>query len=306
MDMKNKIFVIIVTYKGRRWYDDCFQSLLKSTLPVQMIVVDNTPDGEDAMYIKENYPMIHLIKTTDNMGFGKANNLAMRYAYDHGCDYVFLLNQDTWLLKDDTIEQLVKIAEHHPEYGILSPMHLSADRTYLNMDYEYERGLCARQLVNDLYCDTLKDIYETDYVNAAAWLLPRRTLETVGGFDPLFTQYAEDDDYIHRVRYHGLKIGLCPQQAIIHDHTLENWSEEGKMHFMKANEDHLELLLDINKEYSYCGLQRQNLNRLIKAICAGDKSSVQRIRRRMKYIYRNNRAIKEHRNINSQKGLTWL
>ena len=72
-----KIFVIIVTYKGKQWYDRCFCSLRESTTPVLPIVVDNTPGEEDANYISEHYPEAHLIKPDENLGFGKANNLCM-------------------------------------------------------------------------------------------------------------------------------------------------------------------------------------------------------------------------------------
>ena len=89
-----KLFVIIVTYKGKQWYDRCFTSLRESTLPVQTIVVDNASNDGSVEYIKEHYPEIHLIESEENLGFGKGNNLAIRYAYEHGCDYVFLLNQD--------------------------------------------------------------------------------------------------------------------------------------------------------------------------------------------------------------------
>ena len=89
-----KVFVIIVTYKGKRWYDRCFGSLRQSTIPLQTIVVDNASNDGTVDYIRENYPEIYLIESKENLGFGKGNNLGLRYALDHGCDYVFLLNQD--------------------------------------------------------------------------------------------------------------------------------------------------------------------------------------------------------------------
>ena len=52
MENDMKIYVIVVTYKGLRWYDKCFSSLRESTLPVHTIVVDNTPGDDDAIYIK--------------------------------------------------------------------------------------------------------------------------------------------------------------------------------------------------------------------------------------------------------------
>jgi len=117
----SKLFVVIVTYKGQRWYERCFDSLRHSTLPVQTIVVDNASNDGTVEYIKEYFPEIHLIESKENLGFGRANNIAMRYALDNGCDYVFLLNQDAWV-EPDTFEKLVDIAERHPDYGIVAPL----------------------------------------------------------------------------------------------------------------------------------------------------------------------------------------
>ena len=86
--MDLKLFVIIVTYKGKQWYDRCFTSLRESTVPVQTIVVDNASEDGSVEYIREHYPEIVLMENKENLGFGQANNLAMRYALDHDCDYV--------------------------------------------------------------------------------------------------------------------------------------------------------------------------------------------------------------------------
>jgi len=63
----------------------------------------------------------------------------------------------------------------------------------------------------------LKDIYTVDFVNAAAWLLPCTILKIVGGFDPIFFHYGEDDNYMQRVIYHGFKIGVCAKVTVCHD-----------------------------------------------------------------------------------------
>jgi GT2 family glycosyltransferase len=105
-----KIFVIIVTYKGHLWYERCFKSLRDSELPVQIIVIDNASNDGTVEYIRAHFPDIHLIESKENLGFGRANNLGMRYALDNGADYVFLLNQDAWI-EPNTIGELVRIAE---------------------------------------------------------------------------------------------------------------------------------------------------------------------------------------------------
>lgn len=217
--MNLKLFVIIVTYKGKRWYDRCFTSLSKSTIPVQTIVVDNASNDGTVEYIKENYPKIHLIESQQNLGFGRANNMAMRYALDNGCDYVFLLNQDAWV-EPDTFEKLVDIHKRHPEYGLLGPVQVNAEKTKV-------LGGVIRFLVNpdninidmfsDLMMGTVDEVYPVAEINAAAWLLPRKTLETVGGFDPLFLHYGEDWNYLSRLLYHKMKAGLTPHIHVVHD-----------------------------------------------------------------------------------------
>jgi GT2 family glycosyltransferase len=63
----------------------------------------------------------------------------------------------------------------------------------------------------------LKGIYEIEFVNAAAWLISAECIRTVGFFEPLFFLYGEDNNYLQRVTYHGLKIGIAPQSRIYHD-----------------------------------------------------------------------------------------
>jgi len=287
-----------------QWYDKCFASLRKSTIPVQTIVVDNTSGSEDAEYIKTHYPEIHIIKTEENLGFGRANNLGMRYALDNGCDYVFLLNQDTWLEQPNAIELLVQIAESHPDFGILSPMHLSADCKKVDMNFENTNHTCSQNLVSDLYCRTLQDIYPTDYINAAAWLLPRKTLETVGGFDPIFKHYEEDDNYLNRVLYHKLKVGLCPSALIVHDHpntdVIIPLSEIRKKQFLLVE------WTDINKSFSVGRYLRYYVRKLLVNVICANWNQTKRYARHIKYLLELHKPVRDSRNTNMKQQSSWL
>lgn len=214
-----RIFVVIVTYKGHLWYERCFKSLRDSEIPIQTVVIDNASDDGTVEYVREHFPEIHMIESKENLGFGRANNLGMRYALDNGADYVFLLNQDAWV-EPNTIGELVRIAEKHQEYGILCPLQVNAEKSkVLNgvIDFlSYPTHTCY-ELFNDLLLGNKKEIYSVREMNAAAWLLPRKTLETVGGFDPIFLHYGEDWNYMSRVLYHNMKIGLSPHMLVVHD-----------------------------------------------------------------------------------------
>ena len=302
MKTEPKIFAIIVTYKGMRWYDKCFSSLRESTMPVQTVVVDNTPCDEDAEYIKAHFPEVHLIKTNENLGFGKANNLGMRYALDNGCDYVFLLNQDTWLIQNESIAELVAIAEAHPEYGIVSPMHLTATQDKLFMMIGL--GQDNMPLISDLYLQNIDTIYETNYVNAAAWLLPRKILLEVGGFTPIFQQYAEDDDYINRVLYHHYKIGVCPSIKIVHDHqdsfsALVHKKSQGS-HTLFAEWLNLKTSFSAGKYY------RLYFRRWLKSVLSRDHNSRVYYAKAISILNRHKKQIRDMRIQNMQKQPSWL
>ena len=121
-------------------------------------------------------------------------------------------------------------------------------------------------MIDDLYWDRLDDVYNTHYVNAAAWLLPRKTLEMIGGFDPIFFHYGEDDNYMNRVLYHGFKIGICPKVRIVHDteRRLDMATQIAKKSFKNILVD----LCNINKEFSFYShfvyLSRKIIFKLIK------------------------------------------
>lgn len=210
-----RIYVIIVTYNGLRWVDACFGSLRASTLPLHTIVVDNGSTDGTADRIAERFPEVELIRSAENLRFGRGNNLAIRRARELGADYYFLLNQDAWIYPD-TIARL--LAAETPDSGILSPVHFDGTAELLDKGFKsYVFGKRRQGEADAKLLEELITVREVEFVNAAAWLLPAHTVERVGGFDPLFNHYGEDDNYCHRVLLRGLKIQVVPGARICHD-----------------------------------------------------------------------------------------
>ena len=212
------VFAIIVTYNGLKWYDRCLGSLRQSSIPVIPVVIDNASSDGSVAYIREHFPESVIIEETENLGFAKANNIGMRYALDHGADYVLLLNQDAWLVQDDCIAHLIDISESHPEFAVLSPMQLyGGGDQIVSESRHYASRNDDQDWISDSYFGRLKDLYEVEYVCAASWFLPVETLRAIGGFDPLFYHNGEDDNYMQRVHFQGMKVGICPKVNVCHD-----------------------------------------------------------------------------------------
>ncbi|WP_055445283.1 glycosyltransferase family 2 protein [Lacinutrix himadriensis] len=208
------VAIILVTYNGMQWLNTCLQSCKNYSV----IIVDNASTDETVTFIQNNYPNVTLLKQTKNLGFGQANNLGIRYALDQGAAHVFLLNQDAYLI-GNVLENLMTFQKANPTYGILSPIHITGDKQRLDTNFS---KYMLKEKTGKFYSDfvlgnPLAKVYEVPFVNAAAWLLSRECLETVGGFDPLFFHYGEDDNYCQRIIYHGFKIGVLPKVFVIHD-----------------------------------------------------------------------------------------
>lgn len=215
-----KIYVIIVTYNAMKWAEKCFSSLRKSSVAVQTIVVDNGSNDGTQEFIKTQFPEVEFIQSAENLGFGKANNLGIEKAYKKGADFFYLMNQDAWIF-EDSIQNLLEVYENYPkkeEIGILSPMHLDGTEKKLDVFLDkYISQNFENRMISDLYLKITKPFYEISFVNAAHWFLPKATIEKVGGFNPYFFHYGEDNEYVNRLRFHGMKILLCPESKVVHD-----------------------------------------------------------------------------------------
>ena len=200
------------------WVEKCLGSVKLSNYPGDIYIVDNGSCDGTQEYIRNNYPEAIFIQNESNQGFGKANNLGFRYALDNGYDYAYLLNQDAWIFPD-TIEKLVSAHKKHPEYGILSPMQCQANMHYMDNNFVLNvcYKICRNQLINDLFFNERRSIYEVPNVMAAHWLISRECIIKVGGFSPTFPHYGEDDNYCDRTRYFNYKIGIVPKSLGVHD-----------------------------------------------------------------------------------------
>lgn len=220
----NKILVIIVTYNAMQWVERCFDSLRKSTVKPDVFVVDNgSMDGTQA-YMQMHYPEVMFQQSETNMGFGKANNLGLQYALDNGYEYVYLLNQDAWVMPD-TFNSLVALSKENPEYGILSPFQMNADMYHIDRNFVENVLLFGSNsdICNDMYNNRYNEIYPAKNVMAAHWFMTRECLIKIGGFSPSFPHYAEDYNYLDRVQYRGMKTGIIPKLRVVHD---RGWRED--------------------------------------------------------------------------------
>jgi len=198
------ILAIIVSYNFVPWMGKCLGSLRQSDYPIDILVVDNHSQDNTLAVLRDDYPDVKVIANSDNLGFGRANNIGMAYALEHHYDGVLLLNEDAWVQRD-TRTRLVKAAARYTHFGVLSPIHLTGRGD------ELEKGFAHYIGVSDLKALPKDTIVEANFIDAAIWFMPTAAIQSVGMFAHIFQHYGEDKDLTNRLRHYGWKTGYLPQ-----------------------------------------------------------------------------------------------
>lgn len=307
--MSNNLTVIIVTYNAMPWLDKCLGSI--NFKKYEVVVVDNNSTDETVSRITSNYPKVKLFQETSNLGFGQANNKGISFALSQGAEQVFLLNQDAYLV-EDCLENLVNFQQNNPEFGIVSPIHISSKKKFLDKNFAQYVSFDKNP---SFYSDHVlgskqQEVYEFPYINAAGWLISKKCLTTVGGFDPIFFHYGEDDNYCQRALFHCFKIGVLPKTFIIHDRenrskpNIEDFSEQ---YFIKKENAFKIKLADINIDFNAANkLTKKYKRKIIKEFLKANFAYSKQLKKELKLLKNSLPSIQQSRTVNKQKGNHYL
>ena len=110
-----EISVVIVNYNVKYYLEQCLRSVnaAAKNLNVEVFVVDNNSSDGSIEYLRPKFPEVIFIANTENRGFSKANNQAIRQATGK---YILLLNPDT-VLGESSLETVCSFMNDHPDAG---------------------------------------------------------------------------------------------------------------------------------------------------------------------------------------------
>ncbi len=242
-----KIYAVIVTFNAmhHNWADRCLKSLRQSSMPVTPIVVDNASTDGTRTHIPEHYPEAIWMPQDHNLGFGRANNIGINYAIQNGAEFVLLLNQDATIAPN----ALSLMTASSDGESLISPLHLNGDGTKLDFMFRESLRRSENEMLDDLLVrQQPSQYYESSEICAACWLMPIGLINKIGGFNPLFFHYSEDNNYYHRLVYHQVKTLLVPQARMLHDRLVH-----GNMEAFNHKHLYRDLLLEAtNINHSFC------------------------------------------------------
>ena len=287
-----KVLVIIVTYNAHDWIHQCLNSVDMERYDA--FVVDNASTDDTLSILHTEYPEAIVRAMDKNMGFGQANNIGLRYALDNGYNYVFLLNQDAWLLPD-TIEKLIAAQNQHPEYWVLSPLQMNTAQGGVEKQF----GVYCNKNKVQLNLDVPQPV---DFVNAALWLISIECIRLVGGFNPIYPHYGEDVDFVQRIQYKHRNVGVVANVIAYHERVMGEESLKKMQYRTKLSL--MGILLDINHPFvvALFRLLLLGARKIIKGIILGDKVLVNNMLRAIVAILSDVDAVLQYRKISRSIG----
>src|SRR4028119_745890 len=130
-----RVSVVIVNWNTRELTSHCIATLKETleNLPAEIIVVDNDSADGSADYIAAEHPDVCLVRSKENLGFARGNNLGFEYARG---EYLVLLNSDTIVLPG-AVQRLVEYLDEHPELAAVGGEHRNNEREFVPEGYRF-------------------------------------------------------------------------------------------------------------------------------------------------------------------------
>lgn len=224
------ISIIIVNYNVRFFLEQALRSVFKATgdLSVQVWVVDNASSDDSMDMVKQKFPTVQIIENKDNVGFARANNMALNQS---NADYVLLLNPDT-LLEESSLSKCFHFMENNPTAGALGVRMIDGTGHFLP---ESKRGIptpwvafCKTFGLSALFPSTILfntyhlgflsefETAEAPVLSGAFMFIRMEALQKAGLLDEDFFMYGEDIDLSVRILQAGYKNYYVPETTIIH------------------------------------------------------------------------------------------
>ncbi len=201
------VTVILVSYNSAFVIGEAIASVIRDPLVAQVIVVDNASSDNTREIVRADFPQVVIVESPDNLGFGRANNLALQRTKT---EFALLLNPDA-ALEPGALAALLEAATRHEDAALLAPLlHDEQGNTLAS----FNRDLFVRRRKMP-FIEPEGDTC-ADFLSGAAWLLRMAAYTHVGGFDPALFFYCEDDDLCLRLRQAGYSLVLAPEARALH------------------------------------------------------------------------------------------
>lgn len=216
-----KIGIVLVNYNGFKDTVECIESINRiDDIDYEIIVVDNASTDSSYEKLKNaNFLNCTVIEAEHNLGFSAGNNIGIKYAKEIGCNYILLLNNDTYVEKD-FLSCFLECERKYDNNAAITGKILYADNKsiiwYAGGDVNRLTGRTVHYGIHEPDDGKYDDEKIVTFISGCCIFFPVRIIDTVGMMDERYFLYCEDLDYCCCIRSHGYKLIYEPKAVIYH------------------------------------------------------------------------------------------
>ncbi|MGA2071877.1 MAG: glycosyltransferase family 2 protein [Terriglobia bacterium] len=224
------ISVVIVAWNAKHYLELCLESLEKAPprRSMETLVVDNASTDGTSEMVEARFPWVKLIKSPENLGFAKGNNLAIRQCQGR---YIALVNPDV-IVFPGCLDALSDFLDQNPKVGNVGPRVFEPDMSMQSTCRRFPTlwnnfcsasGLAAGFKKSRFFAGEHMFYFPHDRTLAVDVLvgcfsmIRREAFESVGLLDEGLFMYGDDVDWCRRAWKAGWEVVFYPGARAIHD-----------------------------------------------------------------------------------------
>ena len=224
------ISVVIVGWNAKHYLELCLDSLAKAPprRSMEVFVVDNASTDDSVEMIETKFPWVKLIKSSENLGFAKGNNVAIRQCQGR---YIALVNPDV-IVFPGCLDALADFLEQNPKVGNVGPRVLNPDMSMQSTCRRFPTlwnnfcsatGLSTRFKNSQFFAGEHMFYFPhdrmlaVDVIVGCFSMIRRETFDEVGLLDEGLFMYGDDVDWCRRAWNAGWQVMFYPGGQAIHD-----------------------------------------------------------------------------------------
>jgi len=217
-----RVAVVILNWNGRNFLEKFLPAVISNSKESEIIVADNDSSDGSVDFLKKNFPEIRIIVNSENGGFAKGYNDALKQV---NADIYILLNSDIEVTQN-WIKPVLDLMGKDNTIAVCQPKIKSY---YSKSDFEYAGAaggfidtlgypFCRGRLFQTIETDAAQydDICEVFWASGACMFVRADIFHKFGGFDEDFFAHMEEIDFCWRVKNEGYKIMYCADSVIYH------------------------------------------------------------------------------------------
>lgn len=202
--MQINLTIIIVSFNSAKIITTCLEKINFSKYHV--VLVDNASADNTIQIVADNFPQVKIIKLDKNIGYGRANNVALMQVET---EFAMILNPDAFILEND-IEKILLLLQKTPQVALAGPLLLT------KYPAEEEDKINQLKIIQSNTLESFAEYFSVKYIIGAILFLRMSVFKEIGFFDENIFLYYEDDEISWRVVQNRYQAAIIPSSQGFH------------------------------------------------------------------------------------------